>query len=121
MYVSFSYFIVFYLFCNKFFVKQGLPYYLLTDTTEQIAGEGEEFEYDIEESQGFPIVPDTVSWYFNGILITRGSPNPNISVYPFIHFTNVSRTDSGNYSIFITSKGGDTCGFFVLDVQCKFI
>ena len=81
--------------------------------------EGDSFSLDIEITEGFPIVPGDYEWSFDGTPISEGGSNPNISIYPVIIFTNVNRTDSGNYSITISNEGGTSTGFFILNVLCE--
>ena len=81
--------------------------------------EGDQFSLYIEQTEGFPIVPDDYEWSFDGTPISEGGSNPNISIYPNITFTNVNRTDSGNYSITVSNEGGTSTGFFILNVLCE--
>ena len=78
------------------------------------------FSFNIEQSAGFPLVP-SYQWYHDGMLIdTDTSINPNVSDYPQIVFSSVMRSDSGNYSMIATTEGGNSTGYFILDVQCEF-
>ena len=81
--------------------------------------EGYPFSLYIEQTEGFPIVPDDYEWSFDGTSISEGGSNPNISVYPVIIFTNVNRTDSGNYTVTVYNEGGTSTGFFILNVLCE--
>ena len=81
--------------------------------------EGYPLSLYIEQTEGFPIVPDDYEWSFDGTPISEGGSNPNISIYPVIIFTNVNRTDSGNYSITVSNEGGTSTGFFILNVLCE--
>ena len=90
---------------------------LRTLSTPLIAVEGSPFSYtDIVQAPGFPLLP-SYQWTHNGVLIT--STNPNVSVYPNIVFSSVVRTQSGNYSMTASTEGGDSIGYFILDVHCK--
>ena len=82
--------------------------------------EGYPFSLNIEQTEGFPIAPDDYEWSFDGTPISEGESNPNISIYPVIIFTNVNRTDSGNYSITVSNEGGTSTGFFILNVLCEY-
>ena len=81
--------------------------------------EGGPFSFYIEQTEGFPIVPDDYKWSFDGTPISEGESNPNISIYPVIIFTNVNRTDSGNYSTTVSNEGGTSTGFIILNVLCE--
>ena len=70
----------------------------------------------IVQTPGYPDLP-TYQWYHDGVLInTSTSTNPNVSVYPNIVFSSVTRTQSGNYSMTASTEGGDSTGYFILDV-----
>ena len=94
---------------------------LVSESATQLVPEGNDFIFDIETMNGFPLVPSDYQWLFNGIQVPSNSLNPNVSAYPNITFTNISRNDSGNYSITITNEAGTTNGYFLLDVQCKLV
>ena len=95
------------------------PPVLLRNSTPIAIIEGYPFSLYIEQTEGFPIVPDDYEWSFDGTPISEGGSNPNISIYPAIIFTNVNRTDSGNYSITVSNEEGTSTGFFILDVLCE--
>jgi len=76
------------------------------------------FSFNMEQSAGYPPVP-SFQWYFNGEEISPSSSNPNVSVYPHIVFSPVLRSQSGNYSMTATTEGGNSTGFFFLDVLGK--
>ena len=81
--------------------------------------ENSAFTFNIQQSEGHPAVP-TYQWTHNGKLInTDTSTNPNVSVYPNIVFSSVVRTQSGNYSMTASTEGGDSTGYFILDVHCE--
>ena len=81
--------------------------------------EGNQFSYaDIQQTAGFPLVP-SYEWFLNGEEISITSTNPNVSVYPNIVFNSVVRTHSGNYSMTASTEGGDSTGYFILDVLGK--
>ena len=86
------------------------------------------FSFNISQSLGYPPDPSrnsehatlTYQWFHDGVAInTTTSTNPNVSVYPNIVFSSVVRTQSGNYSMRASTEGGDSTGYFILDVQCK--
>ena len=95
------------------------PPVLLQNSTTIVIIEGYSFSLNIQQTEGFPIVPDDYEWSFDGTPISEGESNPNISIYPVIIFTNVNRTDSGNYSITVSNKGGTSTGFIILNVLCE--
>ena len=72
---------------------------------------------DIVQAPGVPLLP-SYQWTHNGVLI-NSTNNPNVSVYPNIVFSSVVRTQSGNYSMIASTEGGDSTGYFILDVQCE--
>ena len=75
-----------------------------------------QYSLDVEILAGFPVVP-SFQWYFNGVPInSESSINPNVSVYPLIVFGSVQSSHSGNYSITVSSEGGSTTGYFIVDV-----
>ena len=80
--------------------------------------ESNTFSFNMEQSAGYPPVP-SFQWYFNGEEISPSSSNPNVSVYPQIVFSPVLRSQSGNYSMTASTEGGDSTGYFCLDVLCK--
>ena len=87
---------------------------------QQITTEGNVFSFSMQQTEGVPVEIISFQWYFNGILIiTESSTSPNVTEYPFITFTNVSRTNSGNYTISVSHQGGVVNGSFHLDVQCE--
>ena len=90
------------------------------ELNDQTPVEGDTFEFNIEEIQGFPVIPESFTWFFNGILFNTSS-SLNVSVYPFIKFTDINRNNSGNYSIIVTNEGGIASGFVLLNVQCEFL
>ena len=92
---------------------------VLFQNSTSIILEGDSFSLNIEQTEGFPIVPDDYEWSFDGTPISEGGSNPNISIYPVIIFINVNRTDSGNYSITVSNEGGTSTGFFILNVLCE--
>ena len=73
---------------------------------------------NIENTTGFPLIPE-FTWFYNDIAISTNSSNPNISNYPYIVFTSVNHIQSGNYSIIAVTEGGNSTGYFTLDVLCK--
>ena len=73
------------------------------------------FSFNMELSAGYPPVP-SFQWYFNGEEISPNSSNPNVSVYPQIVFTSVLRSQSGNYSMTASTEGGNSTGYFILNV-----
>ena len=86
------------------------------------------FSFNITQSLGYPPDPSqnseratlTYQWFHDGVAInTTTSTNPNVSVYPDITFNPVVRTQSGNYSMIASTEGGDSTGYFILDVQCE--
>ena len=89
------------------------------ESDEQMTGEGETFMFDIQDTQGFPLIPEVFAWYFNGMPIPVESTNPNVSVYPVIKFNTVGSNDSGNYSMSATSGGKSSNGFFLLNIHCE--
>ena len=74
----------------------------------------------MEQSPGYPPRP-SFRWYFDGLHINISSGNPNVSVYPQIVFNPVLRNQSGNYSMIASTEGGDSTGYFILNVHCKLI
>ena len=77
------------------------------------------FSFNIQQSEGHPAIP-IYQWYHNGASInTDTSTNPNVSMYPNIVFSSVVRTQSGNYSMAASTEGGDSTGYFTLDVHCE--
>ena len=89
---------------------------------DQTPGEGDTFEFNIEEIQGFPVIPESFTWFLNGMPVNTSSTcSLNVSLYPFIKFTEINRNNSGNYSIIVTNEGGIASGFVLLNVQCKFL
>ena len=83
---------------------------------------------NISQSLGYPPDPSqnseratlTYQWFHDGVAInTTTSTNPNVSVYPEITFNPVMRTQSGNYSMTASTEGGDSTGYFILDVLGK--
>ena len=59
-------------------------------------------------------------WRHDEMLIdTDTSINPNVSDYPQIVFNPVTRDQSGNYTITVSTFGGDTTGYFIMSVHCK--
>ena len=92
----------------------------MTLSTPLIAVEGSQFSYTyIVQAPGFPHLP-SYQWTHNGVAInTTTSTNPNVSVYPEITFNPVVRTQSGNYSMTASTEGGDSTGYFILDVLGK--
>ena len=76
------------------------------------------FSFNIENTTGYPLLPQ-FTWFYNEVVISPDSTNPNISVYPYITFSSVSRSQSGNYSMIASNEGGNSTGYFILDVQCK--
>ena len=92
---------------------------LLQNSTPIAVIEGGQFSFYIEQTEGFPIAPDDYEWSFDSAPISEGGSNPNISIYPVIIFTNVKRTDSGNYSITVYNEGGTSTGLFILNVLCE--
>ena len=90
--------------------------------------ENDLFRFNISESPGYPPDPSqnseratlTYQWFHDGVAInTTTSTNPNVSVYPEITFNPVVRTQSGNYSMIASTEGGDSTGYFILDVLGK--
>ena len=77
--------------------------------------EGYPFSLYIEQTEGFPIVPDDYEWSFDGTPISEGGSNPNISIYAF---TNVNCTDSVIYCITVSNEGDTSNEFFILDALC---
>ena len=86
---------------------------------DQTPGEGDTFEFNIEEVQGFPVIPESFTWFLNGMPVNTSS-SLNVSLYPFIKFTDINRNNSGNYSIIVTNEGEIANGFVLLNVQCEF-
>ena len=83
------------------------------------------FSFNISQLLGYPPDPSqnskratlTYQWFHDGVAInTTTSTNPNVSVYPNIVFSSVVRTQSGNYSMTASTEGGDSTGYFILDV-----
>ena len=94
------------------------PPVLTTLSTPLIAVEGSPFSYmDIVQAPGVPLLP-SYQWTHNGVLI-NSTINLNVSVYPYIVFSSVVRTQSGNYSMIASTEGGDSTGYFILDVHCE--
>ena len=91
-------------------------------STPVIAVEGIPFSYtDIVQTPGFPLLP-SYHWFYNGVAINvTTNTNPNVSVYPNIVFSSVVRTQSGNYSMTASTEGGDSTGYFILDVLGKLV
>ena len=87
-----------------------------------IGVEGSPFSHtNIQQSPGFPLLP-SYQWFHDGVAInTDTSTNPNVSVYPNIVFSSVVRTQSGNYSMTASTEGGDSTGYFILDVLGKLV
>ena len=106
--------------CCCYFVTNLEPPVLRTLSTPLVAVEGSPFSYtDIVQAPGFPHLP-SYQWTHNGVAInTTTSTNPNVSVYPNIVFSSVVRTQSGNYSMTASTEGGDSIGYFILDVHCE--
>ena len=77
------------------------------------------FVFNIETTPGFPVLPNSFQWFFNGEVPQNISRIITLD-YPNITFTNVIRGDSGNYSIVASNAAGSVAGFFLLDVQCKY-
>ena len=70
----------------------------------------------IVQTPGYPD-PPLYQWFHDGVAInTDTSTNPNVSVYPNIVFSSVVRTQSGNYSMTASTEGGNSTGYFILDV-----
>ena len=70
----------------------------------------------IVQTPGYPD-PPLYQWFHDGVAInTTTSTNPNVSVYPNIVFSSVVRTQSGNYSMTASTEGGNSTGYFILDV-----
>ena len=83
------------------------------------AVENSAFSFGIEQSAGFPLVP-SYQWDHDGEPInTDTSINSNVSDYPQIVFNPLLRTHSGNYSMIATTEGGNSTGYFILDVSCE--
>ena len=78
----------------------------------------EPFSLNMEQSAGYPPVP-SFQWFLDDLRISNSSINPNVSVYPWIVFSPVLRNQSGNYSMTASTEGGDSTGYFILNVQCK--
>ena len=103
-----------------------IMYYLIIEPPvlkvmrEVILEENRPLSFNMEQSAGYPPVP-SFQWYFNGEEISPSSSNPNVSVYPQIVFSPVLRNQSGNYSMIASTEGGDSTGYFTLDVQCECI
>ena len=91
---------------------------LYKEIVPQSVVENSAFSFNIESESGYPLLPQ-FNWYYNNVVISPISNNPNISVYPYISFLSVSRSQSGNYSMIASNEGGDSTGYFILDVQCK--
>ena len=95
------------------------PPVLVRLSTTLTAVEGSTFSYaEIQQTEGFPLVP-SYQWFLNGQEINTTSTNPNVFVYPNIVFSSVLRTQSGNYSMTASTEGGDSTGYFILDVLGK--
>ena len=83
--------------------------------------DGGKFSFNIQQSVGYPD-PPLYQWFYNGAAInTTTSTNPNVSVYPNIMFNPVLRTQSGNYTMIASTEGGDSTGYFILDVLGKLV
>ena len=84
--------------------------------------ENNPFTFDISiPSSHYPLIP-SYQWFHDGVAInTNTSTNPNVSVYPEITFNPVVRTQSGNYSMIASTEGGDSTGYFILDVLGKLV
>ena len=95
-----------------------LPVLLQDD--DRVVTEGDSFSVNIQQTVGFPEDIVSYQWYYNGVTIKDASVNPNITQYPLITFNNVTRTDSGNYTIVVNHNGGTVTGSILLDVQCKY-
>ena len=92
---------------------------MLNVNVTAVAAENGGLTFSLESTTGFPPLP-VYQWFYNGVLIPADSTNPVISSYPDITFTNISRNDSGNYSMTASVSGaGSVTGYFILDVQCK--
>ena len=61
------------------------------------------FSFNIENTTGYPLLPQ-FTWFYNEVVISPDSTNPNISVYPYITFSFVSRSQSGNYSMIASNE-----------------
>ena len=92
--------------------------------------ENSNLSLNLTGSLGYPPYPSqntqqatlTYQWTHNGVAInTTASTNPNVSVYPEITFNPVLRTQSGNYSMTASTEGGDSTGYFILDVLGKLV
>ena len=95
------------------------PPVLAVVTKSIVQLENSAFSFNIQQSEGYPTVP-TYQWFYNEEAInTTTSTNPNVSVYPEITFNPVVRTQSGNYSMTASTEGGDSTGYFILDVLGK--
>ena len=101
------------------------PPVLRSEPLPMIVVENDLFGFNISQSLGYPPDPSqnsecatlTYQWFHDGVAInTTTSTNPNVSVYPEITFNPVLRTQSGNYSMIASTEGGDSTGYFILDV-----
>ena len=92
---------------------------LRTEPNILTAVENSFFSFNIEQFEGFPLVP-SYQWFHDGVPInTHTSINPNVSDYPHIVFNPLLRTHSGNYSMIATTEAGNSTGYFILDVLGK--
>ena len=84
--------------------------------------ENNPFTYNISiPSSHYHLIP-SYQWYCDGVAInTTTITNPDVSVYPEITFNPVVRTQSGNYSMTASTEGGDSTGYFILDVLGKLV
>ena len=89
-------------------------------STAETGVENSPFSFtSIVQTPGYPD-PPLYQWFFDGTAInTTTSTNPNVSVYPNIVFSSVVRTQSGNYSMIASTEGGNSTGYFILDVLGK--
>ena len=76
------------------------------------------FSFNIENTTDYPLLPQ-FTWFYNEVVISHDSPNPNISMYSYITFSSMSRSQSRIYSMIVSNEGGNLTGYFILDVQCK--
>ena len=94
---------------------------LIMSSAQHVLAEGEDFQFNIQTTSGFPPMPASYQWLYNDVNIPMDSLNPIVSNFPNITFSNVSRHFSGNYSVSAINNAGTASGWIILDVQCKYV